>query len=180
MRLASWIVACALIGGCLSAEPASTAPCPGSRCDGASDRDRCLLKQAADCRDPDICAAIVGREVEYRCLQRFGEYDSILCAGIGNASVRGECYANGAELTGDAGLCGKLADRPSQDMCLARLARKSGNRTLCAPIRHQDRREFCFAVADGDGTICGNLVDSDLRVSCVEWTMKRLPAAPAI
>lgn len=154
--------------------------CTGSPCDGVSDRDGCLLKQAADCRNPGFCGAIVDRETEYRCLLRFGEYDSILCAGIANASVRSECYVNGAELTGDVGLCGKLEYKSSEDMCLSSLARKTANRTLCAPIRHQDMREFCFAVADGDGTICGNLVNSDLRVLCVEWTMKRLPTAQAI
>ncbi|MFH0862143.1 MAG: hypothetical protein V1875_03850 [Candidatus Altiarchaeota archaeon] len=175
MRLSVCFLLALALAGCLGADNASRASCAGSRCDGVPDRDSCLTKLAEDCREPGFCGSIVEREAEYRCRLRFGEYDQLLCAGISNESVRRECYLNGAELTGDARLCGKLGDKPSDEMCLASLARRSGNRTLCAPIRHKDRREFCFAVADGDGTICGNLVGSDLRIMCVEWTMKRLP-----
>ena len=41
-------------------------------------------------------------------------------------------------------------------------------------VRAHELSRLDTAGADGDGTICDNIADSDLRVLCVEWTMKRM------
>jgi hypothetical protein len=181
MRIVICLLVSLLLSGCLGSETDIKAAvqkgCRSDSCSGLTvkELDECLLKQASDCKEMEICGKIMNRELEYRCRLRFGDYDPILCGGILNESVKVECYINGAELGKDTRLCEKIVDQASEDMCRANVAYKTANRTLCAPIRQMDRRDFCFAVADGDGTICGNLVNSDLRVQCVQWTMKKLP-----
>ena len=182
MKLTVAVAALALLSGCISSDNAvkaavASACGSGGGCAGLEGiaRDSCLLKAATDCGDQNMCGGIADRELEYRCLLRFGTLDLILCSGIGNQSVREECYVNGALLKRDPTICDKIGNQYSEDMCRARYGYEFDNRTVCNDIKHFERRDFCFAVADKDGTICGNMINSDLRITCVEWTMKKLP-----
>ena len=185
MRPLTVLFLIALLAGCISPaqtsrEAASQKACAGAEgCYAAGmksqDSDRCLLGLAVSCQDALICGRIVDKEYEYRCGLQFNEYDTVLCGGIANESVKVECYNNGAVLKSDPAVCDKIPEQAAKDMCRAAVAYKSGKRMICNDIRQQDRREFCFAAADRDGTICGELTSEELRIKCVEWTMKKLP-----
>jgi hypothetical protein len=183
MRLPLMLAVCALLCGCLGGDAtimksAAAKPCQAAQSCASLDgkaRDACFLSAASGCGDSSVCGRIEERESEYRCRLAFGEYDLILCGGIGNISVRDECFLNGARLKRDPGLCDRLSAQDVRDMCRADVAYRFGNRSVCNDIKYQDRRNFCFAVADHDGTICDSLANSDLRVECVQWTMKKLP-----
>ena len=180
MRLAFLVALCALSAGCIMASDGSRGASACAAVDeycakDPSGGDACLLRMSRECANPGLCGKIKNREFEYRCRLLQGEYDPLLCGGIANDSVRYECYGVGADLRGDVKLCDRIDDRVRNDMCRANVAYKTADRRLCNPVLENNRREFCFAVADRDGTICANLIDEDLRMRCVEWTMKKLP-----
>jgi hypothetical protein len=170
---------CVLLAGCLTAksnEKMADAKCADDLCNSLSgtEMDLCLANAAKTCSNPTLCKRILEKEREYRCSQGFGEYDALVCAGMENKSMKRECYHNAAEKLKDASLCDKIDRQDGADMCRANIAYKSGDRKVCNPVTTPSRRDFCFAVADKDGTVCSELGNEELRLTCVKWTMKKL------
>jgi hypothetical protein len=181
MRLLICIVILTLMSGCLMTKEASPAGSVASGCNegdcyglNGTGQDSCLLDVAIRCNKQPLCGKILDKEMEYRCLLHYNDYDMILCAGIANDTVKKECYLNGAEMKLDATLCDKIQDRYYRMLCLARVAHKTNNRMLCDKIQDKvDQREFCFAVADNEYRICSNIINDDLRAMCIEWTVEQ-------
>jgi hypothetical protein len=188
MRSACLIAIMVLSLGCMSAGPPketvhARGPCDGESCrtrgSNASASDMCLFNMSQRCSDPRLCDWIIDKELEYRCRASHGEFDTILCSGILNDTVRGECWAKAAEATLDAKLCDRIGGKDQGDECVFNIVRKSGNRSTCDRIGAKgDQRDFCFAIADRDARICGDLAVLEYRTRCVEWISQDRLKAP--
>jgi len=160
--------------GCLSADkPASSNPCPDdSACLSAAsthERSLCLLNASLACSDKSYCDKIEEPRVEYQCRMRFGEYDIALCLELGDKASADECLLNGALRTKDTAFCWNMTVRDDAYMCVSKVAMTAKDRRLCNSVLKESPRDFCFAVADRDGRICGDIADSQLRDRCVDW-----------
>jgi len=182
MKVGFTLLSCILLAGCLSSSKAgvSSVSCDISSCPGAAgslERDNCVLDVSVRCGSGGLCGSIVNKDVEYHCLLKHNMFDPLVCAGIADSGVKRECYYSGAQLLNDTGLCERIVERKQRDLCLSEIAYRTNTRIICNNITYQDRRKFCFAVADRDGTGCSPLIDLDIREMCIDWTMKKLPAS---
>jgi hypothetical protein len=172
------ILLSALSLGCIMAQdrggPAGA--CDGSAClsykVGTASADECLIRAAVSCNRTDLCSKIASGEAEFLCREARGGYDPGLCPAIQNLTVRDECYMKSAQRLNQSAICAGMGGAAGRDLCVASVAYRTRDRRLCNPVAHPDRRDFCFAVADRDARICGDLVDEVLRERCIDWTVR--------